>query len=58
MIFQRQKQGFTLIELLVVAGIVNILLFDGSTRSLSENIDLGIWRALGTRNGGEVIGML
>ncbi|HSG72578.1 MAG TPA: DUF1559 domain-containing protein [Planctomycetaceae bacterium] len=39
-------------------GIVNILLFDGSTRSLSENIDLSIWRGLGTRDGGEVIGDL
>ncbi|HUG17599.1 MAG TPA: DUF1559 domain-containing protein, partial [Planctomycetaceae bacterium] len=40
------------------AGTVNILLFDGSTRSLSENIDLSIWRGLGTREGGEVIGDL
>lgn len=39
-------------------GIVNIVLFDGSTRSLSENIDLSIWRGLGTRDGGEVIGDL
>lgn len=37
-------------------GIVNTLLFDGSSRSVSENIDLSIWRALGTRSGGEVIG--
>jgi len=37
-------------------GIVNALLLDGSTRSISENIDLSIWRALGTRAGGEVIG--
>jgi hypothetical protein len=37
-------------------GIVNVALFDGSTRSISENIDLGIWRALGTRAGGEVLG--
>lgn len=36
--------------------IVNVALFDGSTRSISENIDLGLWRALGTRGGGEVIG--
>lgn len=38
------------------AGMVNTLLFDGSVRSLGENIDLGTWRALGTRNGGEVMG--
>lgn len=37
-------------------GIVNTLLFDGSSRSVSENIDLGVWRSLGTRNGGEVVG--
>ncbi|VAX40237.1 hypothetical protein MNBD_PLANCTO02-1347 [hydrothermal vent metagenome] len=35
-------------------GIVHVLLMDGSTRSVSENINLGIWRALGTRSGGEV----
>lgn len=37
-------------------GMVNIALFDGSSRSVSENIDLGIWHALGTRSGGEVLG--
>jgi len=37
-------------------GIVQSLLVDGSVRSLSENIDLNVWRALGTRAGGEVIG--
>ncbi len=37
-------------------GAVNIVLFDGSARSISENIDLSIWRALGTRAGGEVMG--
>ncbi|MCG6158311.1 DUF1559 domain-containing protein [Rubinisphaera margarita] len=37
-------------------GMVNVALFDGSTRSISENIDLSIWRGLGTRDGGEVLG--
>lgn len=37
-------------------GIVNVVMFDGSTRSISENIDLTIWHALGTRAGGEVVG--
>ena len=37
-------------------GIVNSLLLDGSTRTISSNIDLGLWRALGSRNGGEVLG--
>jgi prepilin-type N-terminal cleavage/methylation domain-containing protein len=34
-------------------GIVNALLLDGSVRSVSENIALGVWRAAGTRAGGE-----
>lgn len=37
-------------------GIVQIALVDGSSRSISENIDLSIWRGLGTRSGGEVLG--
>ena len=37
-------------------GIVNCLLMDGSVRSASENIDLQIWRSLGARNDGKVIG--
>jgi prepilin-type N-terminal cleavage/methylation domain-containing protein/prepilin-type processing-associated H-X9-DG protein len=35
---------------------VNLLLFDGSVRFVSYGISLGTWRALGTRNGGEVLG--
>jgi prepilin-type N-terminal cleavage/methylation domain-containing protein len=37
-------------------GIVNSALADGSVRTISENIDKAIWRAIGTRGGGEVIG--
>ncbi len=37
-------------------GIVNGLLMDGSVRSISNSIDQIIWRALGTRAGGEPIG--
>jgi len=37
-------------------GIVHSLLMDGSVRAISENIDLSVWRALGTRAGGEVVG--
>jgi prepilin-type N-terminal cleavage/methylation domain-containing protein len=37
-------------------GMVNVLLMDGSARSVSENIDRGTWRALATRDGNEVIG--
>jgi prepilin-type N-terminal cleavage/methylation domain-containing protein len=36
------------------SGIVQVLLMDGSGRSISESVDLQIWRALGTRSGGEV----
>jgi prepilin-type N-terminal cleavage/methylation domain-containing protein/prepilin-type processing-associated H-X9-DG protein len=35
-------------------GTVNILLMDGSCRSCDNNIELAVWRALGTRAGGEV----
>lgn len=37
-------------------GIVNSLMMDGSVRSFSSNINLGTWRALGSRAGGEVVG--
>ncbi len=37
-------------------GIVNVALADGSTRTISENIDRVLWRSLGTRAGGEIIG--
>ena len=36
-------------------GLVNVALMDGSTRSVSNSIDLTVWRALGTVNGGEII---
>lgn len=39
-------------------GIVNVLLMDGSVRLIRSGIDLTTWRALGTRNGGEVVGEL
>ncbi len=37
-------------------GIVQSLLVDGSVRSISENIDQTLWRGLGTRSGGEILG--
>ncbi|GAB4160508.1 MAG: DUF1559 domain-containing protein [Planctomycetaceae bacterium] len=37
-------------------GIVHVVLMDGSGRTISENINLGIWRNLGARNDGNVIG--
>jgi prepilin-type N-terminal cleavage/methylation domain-containing protein/prepilin-type processing-associated H-X9-DG protein len=36
-------------------GGVNVAFGDGSTRFISQTIDLATWRALGSRNGGEVI---
>jgi len=36
-------------------GGVNILLGDGSVRFVNQGIDLATWRALATRNGGEVV---
>jgi prepilin-type N-terminal cleavage/methylation domain-containing protein/prepilin-type processing-associated H-X9-DG protein len=35
------------------SGIVNVLLVDGSVRTCPNTIDLAVWQALGTRNGGE-----
>lgn len=34
-------------------GLVNVALLDGSVRSISDTTDLAVWRALGTRAGGE-----
>ncbi|QDV32754.1 DUF1559 family PulG-like putative transporter [Tautonia plasticadhaerens] len=36
-------------------GGVNVLLGDGSVRFVKDSVNLEAWRALGTRNGGEVI---
>lgn len=37
------------------SGIVNVLLMDGSARSVTDSITLNVWRSLGTRQGGEVV---
>jgi len=37
-------------------GGVHVQMADGSVRFVSDNIDLITWRALGSRNGAEVIG--
>jgi hypothetical protein len=33
-----------------------VTLCDGSVRFVSENVDLGTWRAIGSRNGKETVG--
>lgn len=38
------------------SGGVNVLFADGSVRFQTESTDLKIWRALGSRNGGEIVG--
>ena len=37
-------------------GVVNVFLMDGSVRSVTSSINQATWIALGTRNGGEVVG--
>lgn len=37
-------------------GGVHVLMSDGAVRFASDNIDTNIWRAIGTRNGGETVG--
>jgi prepilin-type N-terminal cleavage/methylation domain-containing protein len=37
-------------------GIVHVLLMDGSVRPISENLNLGVWRSLGTRSGNDIPG--
>ena len=37
------------------AGAVNVSLCDGSVRSVRNEVDLGVWQALSTRNGKEII---
>lgn len=34
-------------------GGINVLMADGSVRFVSDSVDQGVWRAVGTRNGGE-----
>jgi prepilin-type N-terminal cleavage/methylation domain-containing protein/prepilin-type processing-associated H-X9-DG protein len=36
-------------------GVVNVLFADGSVRSVKNGINLVVWRALGTKAGGEVV---
>ena len=37
------------------SGGVNLVFGDGSVRFIKDSVALPVWRALGTRNGGEVL---
>ncbi len=37
-------------------GLVNVLLMDGSVRSVSSGVSAQTWHALGTRAGGDLVG--
>ncbi len=37
-------------------GGVNVLLCDGSVHFVRQNVTLATWRALGSRNGNEIVG--
>jgi prepilin-type N-terminal cleavage/methylation domain-containing protein len=37
------------------SNVVNVFLMDGSVRTVGSSIDPAVWRALGTRSGGEVV---
>lgn len=58
----RRSCGFFLINRATMppssrhTGGVHLLLCDGSARFVSDSIDLGTWRSLGTRAGNEVLG--
>jgi len=49
------SQGHLAARSLHVGG-AQICLADGSVRFVSENIDRGLWRSVGTKGGGEVLG--
>ena len=62
--FNSEKEGNSTIKSTYAAitsrsyhagGVVNVGLLDGSARTISENIDLAVWRALGTISGGEIL---
>ena len=36
-------------------GLVQVALLDGSVRSVSDSVDLTVWRSVGTRAGHEVV---
>ena len=36
-------------------GIVNCLYMDGRVQAIRDSVDLALWRAIATRNGGEVV---
>jgi prepilin-type N-terminal cleavage/methylation domain-containing protein len=51
---QPQQKGFTAARSYHPGG-VGLLLCDGSVRFVVDAVDVNLWRALGTRNGGETV---
>ena len=37
---------------------VNVVMMDGSVHSVNDSVDLAVWQALSTRDGGEVGGAI
>jgi prepilin-type N-terminal cleavage/methylation domain-containing protein len=62
--FNSSREGLTANQITYAAvtarsyhpGVVSALMMDGSVRPVPNGIDLRVWRALGTRAGGEVTG--
>ena len=55
LIFRINEQGIFKASSYHTGG-VNVVLMDGSVRFFANGVDTRVWRALSTRNGGEVIG--
>ena len=36
-------------------GMVNVVMMDGSSRTISDSIELKVWRAMGTRNASDIV---
>ena len=56
--YSRDIVSFGLVkEVSVANGVVNVAMVDGSIHSVSDAVDLAIWRAMATRNGNEAVSL-